>query len=104
MASRGVLWPPCRNRWGVFEKGAIGLCGGSFENPQWQDKEGVERYTTEIVADQMQMLGNREMGSGMSSSDDGYGASHAAPASGSVGASARKPATSLSEIDDDIPF
>jgi single-strand DNA-binding protein len=76
-----------------LKKGRSVYVEGRLKTRKWQDKEGVERYTTEIVAD---------MGSGMSSSDDAYGASHAGQSSGS--ASQRKPATSLSEIDDDIPF
>jgi single-strand DNA-binding protein len=85
-----------------LKKGRSVYVEGRLKTRKWQDKEGVERYTTEIVADQMQMLGNRDTGSGMASSDDAYGASHAGQSSGS--ASQRKPATSLSEIDDDIPF
>jgi single-strand DNA-binding protein len=33
---------------------------GRLQTRKWQDKEGKDRYTTEIVADQMQMLGSRD--------------------------------------------
>ena len=48
---------------------------GRLKTRKWTDKEGVERYTTDIVADQMQLLGSREgMGdSGGRGGDDGSG-------------------------------
>jgi len=88
-----------------LKKGRSVYVEGRLKTRKWQDKEGVERYTTEIVADQMQMLGNRETGAGMTAApDDGYGGAAMAHASGPGGSSQRKPATSLTDIDDDIPF
>ncbi|MDO5680208.1 MAG: single-stranded DNA-binding protein [Pelistega sp.] len=42
-----------------LKKGSSVYVEGRLKTRKWQDKEGVDRYTTEIVADQMQMLGSR---------------------------------------------
>src|SRR3954454_5443160 len=42
-----------------LKKGSQVYIEGSLRTRKWQDKEGQERYTTEIVADRMQMLGSR---------------------------------------------
>jgi len=63
----------------------------------WQDKEGQDRYTTEIRADTMQMLGSRQ---GMGEAPP---RESAAPAP--TGGPAQKPAASgFGDMDDDIPF
>jgi len=46
-----------------LKKGSQVYIEGSLKTRKWQDKDGQERYTTEIVADTMQMLGSRQ-GSG----------------------------------------
>ena len=86
-----------------LKKGRSLYVEGRLKTRKWQDKEGVERYTTEIVADQMQMLGNRDTPAGLSGpSDEGYGASQTAQsfsapaASGSSGNAQRKLACSSS--------
>ncbi|SNT04223.1 single-strand binding protein [Noviherbaspirillum humi] len=95
-----------------LKKGSQVYVEGRLQTRKWTDKEGVERYTTEIIADTMQMLGSRQgMGGGAgggASMDDEYGGgmpSRPAPASGG-GASrgASKPAPNFSDMDDDIPF
>ena len=54
---------------------------GRLRTRKWTDQSGVDKYTTEIIADQMQMLGSRSGGSGGGVAyDDGYGAPAAAPA------------------------
>ncbi|GAB4174079.1 MAG: hypothetical protein Fur0039_15910 [Rhodocyclaceae bacterium] len=76
-----------------LKKGSQVYVEGSLRTRKWQDKEGNDRYTTEIRADVMQMLGRRE---GM-----GEAPVRAAPAPGS----AAKPAPAgVAEIPDDIPF
>jgi single-strand DNA-binding protein len=65
---------------------------------KWQDKEGQDRYSTEIVADAMQLLGKRE---GMG---DAPPREAAEPAAAGAKPAAKKPATSLADMDDDIPF
>ena len=54
-----------------LRKGSQVYVEGSLRTRKWTDQSGVEKYTTEIRADQMQMLGSRAGGGG---GDDGYGA------------------------------
>src|SRR6202008_1430105 len=62
-----------------LKKGSQVYIEGSIRTRKWQDKEGKERYTTEIIADQMQMLGGRGGGGGASS--EPRSSSRPAPAS-----------------------
>ncbi|GMR20248.1 MAG: single-stranded DNA-binding protein [Gammaproteobacteria bacterium] len=81
-----------------LKKGSQIYVEGRLQTRKWQDKEGQDRYTTEIVANEMQMLGSRA-GGGMPSEfnqDSGQ-----APAS----APSQKAATATADdFDDDIPF
>ena len=96
-----------------LKKGRSVYIEGRIRTRKWQDKEGQDRYTTEIIADQMQMLGSREGMGGPSHDDEGGGGGGArAPASASAGAAgggskpaaAKKPAGGFDDMDDDIPF
>jgi single-strand DNA-binding protein len=100
-----------------LKKGRSVYVEGRLQTRKWQDKDGVDKYTTEIVASEMQMLGSREgMGGGAASGgeDSGYGAGggggyeRPAPASRPAGAPAGRPAakspTGFDNMDDDIPF
>jgi single-strand DNA-binding protein len=93
-----------------LKKGRSVYVEGRLRTRKWQDKEGQERYTTEIVADQMQMLGSREgMGGGGAPMDEGdSGGSRSSGGGGGGGASrapAKKPAgAGFEDMDDDIPF
>ncbi|MES2935204.1 MAG: single-stranded DNA-binding protein [Pseudomonadota bacterium] len=94
-----------------LKKGSSVYIEGRLQTRKWTDKDGVERYTTEIIADTMQMLGGRPgAGGGSASMDDDYGSSAPAPRQSSGGASsaarpAAKPAASnFNDMDDDIPF
>lgn len=84
-----------------LHKGSQVYVEGSLRTRKWTDREGVERYTTEIRADSMQMLGGKR-------EDGGSGPSRApAPAPASQGrapAPAPKPAHGFDDMDDDIPF
>jgi single-strand DNA-binding protein len=91
-----------------LKKGSQVYIEGRLQTRKWQDKEGKDRYTTEIVAGEMQMLGSREGRGAPSefdqSSDEGRssGASSSrAPATASSGGG--KP-SAPSDFDDDIPF
>ena len=96
-----------------LRKGSQVYIEGSIRTRKYTDKDGVEKYATEIRADTMQMLGKRE---GMGApSDDGGGYDSAprrsappsrAPAGGSAGGQrpASKPASGFDDMDDDIPF
>lgn len=89
---------------------------GSLRTRKWQDKTGQDRYTTEIIGNEMQMLDPK--GSGGSSSFSGqqqsnYGQASSAPASGSTSSTASQSSSveqatatpaSQDEFDDDIPF
>ena len=92
-----------------LKKGRSVYVEGRLQTRKWTDKDGAEKYTTEIVATEMQMLGSREgMGGGApSSSDDGGGYERSAPASRPAAAAANRPAAKpagFSDMDDDIPF
>jgi single-strand DNA-binding protein len=100
-----------------LKKGSQVYIEGRLQTRKYTDKDGVEKYATEIKADTMQMLGSRQgMGGGAGAGmDDGGGYSSAPPArqnanagagGGSAGASrpAARPAPNFSDMDDDIPF
>jgi single-strand DNA-binding protein len=94
-----------------LRKGSQVYVEGSLRTRKWTDKDGVEKYTTEIRADQMQMLGKRE-GMGSPAADDGgYDSAPRRPAAPAQRPSApaqrpaaSKPATGFDDMDDDIPF
>ncbi|HEV7578108.1 MAG TPA: single-stranded DNA-binding protein [Caldimonas sp.] len=92
-----------------LKKGRSVYVEGRLQTRKWQDKDGVEKYTTEIVASEMQMLGGREgMGGGAATGDEeGGGYERAAPAARPAAAAANRPAaksSGFSDMDDDIPF
>ena len=94
-----------------LKKGSSVYIEGRLKTRKWTDKDGVEKYTTEIVADQMQMLGSRQ-GGGMGGGDDGGQQSGNGKQAGYSGAQAPKSASkpqaatsqSFNDMDDDIPF
>jgi len=81
-----------------LRKGSQVYVEGRLQTRKWQDKEGQDRYMTEIVANDMQMLGGR--GGGGSGFDDS--SSSAGASSGSPPAKRQEPKTD--DFDDDIPF
>ncbi|MBA2960693.1 MULTISPECIES: single-stranded DNA-binding protein [Ramlibacter] len=97
-----------------LRKGSAVYVEGSLRTRKWTDQQGVEKYTTEIRADQMQMLGKREgMGAPSGGDDDGGGydsAPRRAPAAAPRAAPAAqrpapsKPSSGFDDMDDDIPF
>tara|TARA_B100001245_G_scaffold142722_1_gene106428 strand:+ start:122 stop:583 length:462 start_codon:yes stop_codon:yes gene_type:complete len=83
-----------------LKKGSQVYIEGSIRTQKWQDKEsGQDRYTTEIVARDMQMLGSRGGDSSGASDDDYSSATRSATASSGGGASGGD-----ADLDDDIPF
>lgn len=84
-----------------LKKGRSIYVEGRLKTRKWQDKDGVEKYTTEIIAEEMKMLGGRE-GMGGGDGDEGPARS-AAPRAAAKPAPAAK-ASSFDEMDDDIPF
>ena len=82
-----------------LKKGSQVYIEGSLKTRKWE-KDGIDRYTTEIVADTMQMLGRRE-GGGNPDFDRGEQRSSAAPSSKPAPATA---SNGIADFEDDIPF
>ena len=82
-----------------LKKGAQVYIEGRLQTRKWEDKSGQERYTTEIVASEMQMLGSRGGGTSGAPDDDYSGAPPSATDSSGGGTSGGDP-----DLDDDIPF
>lgn len=91
-----------------LKKGSKVYIEGKLQTRKWQAQDGSDRYTTEVVANDMQMLDSRGQGGGSyASQSDNSGFS--APPSGPSGASGNAPrpsapASSSDVFDDDIPF
>jgi single-strand DNA-binding protein len=88
-----------------LRKGSQVFVEGKLRTRKWQDKQGNDRYTTEIIADNMQMLGTR---GGAPGGAERAGAASAAPPRDDYDQSAA-PAAAASgsgkeDFDDDIPF
>jgi len=81
-----------------LKKGSQIYVEGRLQTRKWQDKDGNDRYTTEIVAGEMQMLGSRG-GAGMPAEDFNQDQPAGAPAKQPAGAGA-----ATDDFDDDIPF
>ena len=82
-----------------LRKGSQVYVEGRMRTRKWQDKEGQDRYTTEIVANEMQMLGGRGGG------DRGAGAAPERARERNEEPVARaEPAGVAESFDDDIPF
>ncbi len=88
-----------------LKKGSQIYVEGRLQTRKWQDKEGNDKYSTEIVANEMQMLGGRGGGGGGSSSSS-EGGGKSAPASESRGKDKDKSKSKADDefVDDDIPF
>jgi single-strand DNA-binding protein len=98
-----------------LKKGKSVYIEGRLKTRKWTDKDGVEKYTTEIIAQEMTMLGGREGGGG-GGGDDGYSdqpqARAEAPrrsappprAPAPRPAPPQKTSTGFDDMDDDIPF
>jgi single-strand DNA-binding protein len=83
-----------------LKKGSPVYVEGRIRTRKWQDKEGQDKYSTEIVADRMQLLGGRGGGSAESAARE-----PAAAASGGAKAKpSKKDGGGFDEMDDDIPF
>ncbi len=85
-----------------LRKGSQVFIEGKLRTRKWQDKQGNDRFTTEIIADNMQMLGGRGGGAGVSGGAD-RGPAGAAPPRDDFDQSPA-PGGGKEEFDDDIPF
>jgi single-strand DNA-binding protein len=90
-----------------LKKGSQVYVEGRLQTRKWQDKDGADKYTTEIVANAMQMLGSRQgMGGGGAPPDregergEGAGASRPAASKPAAKAAGGK----FDDLEDDIPF
>ena len=88
-----------------LRKGSQVYIEGRIRTRKWQDKEGQDRYSTEIVGEVMQMLGSRS-GSGEPRPEPmRTGEPKGGTAAATAGASAaKKPAGKFDDMEDDIPF
>ena len=94
-----------------LKKGSSVYVEGRLQTRKYTDKDGIERYATEIIAENMQMLGGRQ---GMGGADMDEGGSYEAPArpaarpaaapAAPAARPAPRPAPNFSDMDDDIPF
>jgi single-strand DNA-binding protein len=94
-----------------LKKGRPVYIEGRLKTRKYTDKDGVEKYTTEIVASEMQLLGGREGGGGDDTGGGGGGgerpqrsAPAPRPAPAPRQAPAAKSSTGFDDMDDDIPF
>lgn len=105
-----------------LRKGSQIYVEGQIRTRKYTDKDGVEKYATDIRVDQMQMLGSRQGQGAPSGDDDGYGGGGGYGGSGGGGGYSRAPAaaprapapaprqapskssTGFDDMDDDIPF
>ena len=85
-----------------LRKGSQVYLEGKIKTRKWQDKDGQDRYTTEIEATEMQMLGGR----GQGASDSGSAPAPRQGNSGGGGPARRPPASNggFDDLGDDIPF
>ena len=81
-----------------LRKGSQVYIEGRLQTRKWQDRDGNDRYTTEVIANEMQMLGGRG-GGGSASFGAGGGQS-----SGSSQGGGSQPPPPADDFDDDIPF
>jgi single-strand DNA-binding protein len=95
-----------------LKKGSSVYVEGRLQTRKYTDKDGVEKYATDIIAENMQMLGGRQgQGGGDTPMDDGYGSTSAPPPQRQQAAAPAPrpaprpaPAPNFSDMDDDIPF
>jgi len=94
-----------------LRKGRPVYVEGRLKTRKWQNKEGVDQYTTEVVADQMQMLGGRDSGGDSMGGGAPDGMSDSQPASrpaarpqGQRPAAPAANGANLADMEDDIPF
>ncbi len=84
-----------------LKKGSQIYVEGKIQTRKWQDKEGKDRYTTEIIVNEMQMLGSKTGGAGSFEVVE-----KSAPSGASASAPKSAPAAkgNFDNFDDDIPF
>ena len=87
-----------------LKKGSQVYIEGKLQTRKWTDKEGQERYTTEIRADRMQMLGSRSGGSERMAPPEDDAPPRSAAAAPVKKAAAAGKGSGFDDLEDDIPF
>ena len=87
-----------------LRKGSQVYIEGKLRTRKWQDKNGQDRYTTEIIADEMQMLGGRGGSGGGGNFGGGQGGGQSGDQSAGQGGGNAPPQPGPDDFDDDIPF
>ncbi len=90
-----------------LKKGSSVYIEGKLQTRKWQDKDGNDRYTTEIVANEMKMLGGRASSggdTGMDQSEPRQSRPAGKPAATSSAASKPASGSGFDDMEDDIPF
>ena len=87
-----------------LRKGSQVYIEGKLRTRKWQDKEGKDRYTTEIVADEMQMLGGKGGGASVGERAPAGAAAGGGGSSGGGRAAVNDSGGPPGDFDDDIPF
>ncbi|NDY82516.1 single-stranded DNA-binding protein [Orrella sp. NBD-18] len=87
-----------------LKKGRPVYIEGRLKTRKWQNKEGVDQYTTEIIADQMQMLGGRDGAEGGMGGGESQAPRQVRVPQAQRPAAPAAPAANLADMDDDIPF
>lgn len=83
-----------------LKKGSLVYVEGSLQTRKWTDKEGIEKYTTEIRGDRLQMLGGR----GERQDSEQAAAKPAAPAQPAAPRYKAPPGGGFDDMDSNIPF
>jgi single-strand DNA-binding protein len=88
-----------------LKAGSVAYVEGRLKTRKWADKEGVERYVTEVIAESMQMFGQREGGAPRDAAPAPRPAAktHGDRAGGPKNRPPQ-PSTGFDDMDDDIPF
>ena len=87
-----------------LKKGSSIYVEGRLQTRKWQTKEGQDRYTTEVIADSMQMLGGRSIAAQSDKSSDENFSQGSSPVKNHANTSNESSPTSFDEFEDDIPF
>jgi len=87
-----------------LRKGSQVYIEGSLRTRKWQDKQGNERYSTEIIGNELQMLGGRGGGGGAAGAPGEGAARSSSPAPSYAEESGGGGGSRSEEFDDDIPF
>ncbi len=87
-----------------LRKGSQVYVEGRLRTRKWQDKQGQDRWTTEIVAEEMQMLDSRSGGAAPFEGGSGGSRSQSTPGPTASTSANAQPGPPADDFDDDIPF